>query len=70
MTIEISDALNAELTDIAAYLTGLDGNERTLGDVIEVAVGTLESQRPDILAAMARNLSAQKQTESENQEAN
>ena len=56
MQIEISDALNAELTAIATYLNALDGGERTLGDVMEVAVGTLESQRPDILAAMARNL--------------
>ena len=55
-TIQISDALNAELTAIQTYLNALDGNERTLGDVIEVAVGTLESSRPDILAAMARNL--------------
>ena len=54
--IQISDALTAELTAIQTYLNALDGNERTLGDVIEVAVGTLESQRPDILAAMARNL--------------
>ena len=58
-TIEISDALNAELTAIQTYLNALDGNERTLGDVIEVAVGTLESQRPDILAAMARNLTGE-----------
>ena len=56
MQIDISDALNAELTAIQTYLNALDGNERTIGDVIEVAVGTLESQRPDILAAMARNL--------------
>ena len=55
-TIQISDALNAELTAIQTYLNALDGNERTLGDVIEVAVGTLESSRPDILAALARNL--------------
>ena len=58
-TIEISDALNAELTAIQTYLNALDGNERTLGDVIEVAVGTLESSRPDILAAMARNLTGE-----------
>ena len=58
-TIQISDALNAELTAIQTYLNALDGNERTLGDVIEVAVGTLESSRPDILAAMARNLTGE-----------
>ena len=57
--IQISDALNAELTAIQTYLNALDGNERTLGDVIEVAVGTLESSRPDILAAMARNLTGE-----------
>ena len=52
MKLELTEDFAAQVQAIATYLEGLDGNARTIQDVLETGVGTLISQRPDIQKAL------------------
>jgi hypothetical protein len=50
-SIDLSSELLGRLVDIAASLNALDGGSRIGSDVIELALGTLISVRPDLVPA-------------------
>ena len=47
-TIQISDEHAAAISLLAQHLEGLDGNPRSLDDILEFMLGGLASVRPDI----------------------